>query len=785
MDKKYNPAEIEPKWQEVWEREKLYQTPDRPEKKKYVLDMFPYPSGAGLHVGHIEGYTGTDIISRFLRMNGHGVLHPMGWDAFGLPAENYAIKKGIEPNKSTHDNIANFKEQINRAGLSYDWDREIDSSSPNYYKYTQWIFIQLFKNGLAYKKKAPANWCPKDETVLANEQVIDGKCERCGSEVIQKDLEQWFFKITDYADRLIDGLMYIDWPKSTKMQQENWIGRKEGANIKFGDISVFTTRPDTIFGATALVLAPEHEVSKKLALENKKVSDYISSVKNETQIQRESLNKEKTGIDTGLKVVNPANGEEIAVWISDYVLSGTGTGAIMAVPYLDERDRQFALKFNLPIKEIEVDPSIFGKLVEKGVASKQVNYHLRDWLVSRQRYWGAPIPMIVCEKCGWQPVPEENLPVLLPTDVDFQPHGESPIARSESFQKDVVCPKCGGSAKREVDTMDTFVDSSWYFWAFTFANKELMRDSKLEKKGAENVFSEFREEIKTWTPVDFYVGGAEHTVLHLMYSRFFWKAFMDFGFFDKSLGEEPFLKLRHPGTVLGEDSRKMSKRWGNVINPTDVANQYGADTLRVYEMFMGPFDATKPWNTKSVAGVHRFLTKIFKLFNESDMEVPATEESNRALNKLISKVTADISELHFNTCVSSMMEFMNFVQEEKNIGKDVWMKFLLVLAPFAPYLTEELYQTMSEKSRGKNEKFESIHKQSWPVIDNKYLVDSKAKVAVSINGKTRGVLEIEGGISQEKIVEKAKLDEKICKYLDNTEIKKVVYVPGKILNFVV
>lgn len=711
-----------------------------------MLDMFPYPSGAGLHVGHVEGYTGTDVYSRYMRMKGFEVLHPMGWDAFGLPAENYAIKNKIAPAESTRGNIDNFRRQIKAINMSYDWEREIDSSDPSYYVWTQRVFILLWQQGLAYKKKAPANWCPSCQTVLANEQVVEGRCERCDTEVVQKDLEQWFFKITDYADRLIDGLDQIDWPKSTKLMQKNWIGRKVGAKIKFGEIDVFTTKPETILGATFVVVAPEHEFAKKCAKNNLEVEKYVKLSQKETNFSREK-NIVKTGVFGGESVAHPLTGEKLPVWVADYVLAGTGTGAIMGVPESDERDREFAKAFGLPIKKYE--------LYDKPLGEKMVTYHLRDWLVSRQRYWGAPIPMIYCDKHGWNPVPESQLPVLLPTDVDFKPTGQSPIALSNSFQKDVVCPVCGAQAKREVDTMDTFVDSSWYFLRFC------------DPKNTKQAWSV--AEAAKWMPVDLYVGGAEHTVLHLMYSRFLYKVFYDLKMIDPKGGDEPFIKLRHQGTILGEDSRKMSKRWGNVINPDDIVAKFGADTLRMYEMFMGPFEATKPWSMAGVEGVHRFVGRIERLFDK----VPPISSGVqlRQIDKLVKKVGQDIEEMSFNTAIATMMETLNVMAKSETLAFGVWEKFVLVLAPFAPNLADKLWGKMGKKG--------SVHKQNWPEYDESKARDEKVMVAVQINGRTREVVEEEEGL-EGKVV---KMD-KIRKYIDGKKYK-VIYVPGKVINLVV
>lgn len=731
---KYDHAAVEKKWQEKWEKEGIYKVSKLGSgKKNYILDMFPYPSGATMHVGHLEGYVGTDILARYYRMKGETVFHPMGWDAFGLPAENYAIKTGIHPDKSTHENIKTFKRQLEMSGLSYDWDYEIDTSSPEFYKWTQWLFILLFKRGLAYKKKSPVNWCPKDETVLANEQVIDGKCERCGTTVIQKDLDQWFFKITDYSDRLISGLSGIDWPEDVKIQQKNWIGKSEGRIIEFGikgsvkKIKVFTTRPDTLNSATFLAVASGKDGNLK----------------------------EKTGNFTGEYAINPLNGEELPVWETNYVDASYGTGAIMGVPAYDARDKEFAQKYKIEIIERPFTDKILGE--------KTTHYHLRDWLISRQRYWGCPIPMIYCENCGWQPVADTDLPVLLPIDVDFLPHGVSPIARSKTFQEGVTCPKCGKSARREVDTMDTYVDSSWYFVRFT--------DPENDKEFAS------REAIKTWMPVDNYVGGG-HVVQHLLFARFLWKVLYDAGFVDKNVGDEPFLRLRAPGWILGPDSRKMSKRWGNVVTPDEIIPKFGADTLRVYEMFMGPFDVMKPWSTSGVEGARRFLDKVWGTFNK----VPAGKSDKEVISKLhqtIKKVTSDIENYKFNTAISTLMELSNMIAD-KGADKGTLINFCLLLAPFAPHLAEEVWVEILGQPF-------SVHKAKWPEYDDSLIVSDMVNIIIQINGKVRSQLTLNTQLAtDEQGVRKLALeDEKTVKWLGGKDIKKVVFVAGRLINFVV
>lgn len=740
----YNHNIIESKWQEEWANKSIYNLTEidsENKKKRYVLDMFPYPSGATMHVGHLEGYVGSDILSRYLRMNGYAVIHPMGWDAFGLPAENYAIKTGIHPDKSTHENIKTFKRQLETSGMSYDWTREIDTSSPEFYKWTQWLFILMFKNGLAYKKKSPVNWCPKDETVLANEQVVDGKCERCDTPVIQKELDQWFFKITAYSDRLISGLGNIDWLDEVKRQQINWIGKSNGMNLKIGEWEVFTTRPDTLKGATFLAVAPNHPKLKK-------VYEFDSDI------------KEKQGEFTGEYVKNPLTGFDMPVWAVNYVDKNYGTGAIMGVPYLDERDKEFATKYHLDIVETIPDEMIPKNAENEGWGKWVTNYHLRDWLISRQRYWGSPIPMIYCEDDGWQPVPDTDLPVLLPLDVDFLPHGESPIATSKTFQKDVKCPKCGKAGRREVDTMDTYVDSSWYFLRFCDPNNK----------------KEFASKDKI-IPVDDYIGGG-HVVQHLLFARFFWKVLYDQGLIDKSVGDEPFLKLRAPGWILGPDSRKMSKRWGNVITPDDIIPKFGADTLRVYEMFMGPFDVMKPWSTSGVEGASRFLNRVWRMYQEQPKE-KASSEVLVKLHQTIKKVGEDIENYKFNTAISALMELVNVISEH-GADKVVLKTLALLLAPFAPHMTEELWVEHLGMPF-------SIHKASWPSYEAKYIVQNEANIVIQVNGKVRGQITVKSEEASEKskVEELAKNDVNVSKWLKDGAIKNVIFVPGKIINFVV
>lgn len=775
MENEYKPVSFEAAWTKKWAQQGLYRTPEGIADKQnmYILDMFPYPSGAGLHVGHIEGETATDILSRFMRMRGYCVLHPMGWDSFGLPAENFAIKSGVHPHETTEKAIKTFKQQMDRMGFSYDWDRELGAHREDYYRWTQWLFIFLYNKGLAYRAKAPVNWCPSCQTVLANEQVEEGKCERCGTEVIQKEMEQWFFKITDYAQRLLDDLQKLDWPESTKLGQKNWIGRSEGMIIPFvvanskETIEVFTTRPDTIFGTTYVVLAPEHPLVSKISSDEQKeeIQHYQQVTAHKSSLQRSSLEKQKSGVYTGASAINPANNEKIPIWIADHVLMTYGTGAIMAVPAYDERDRQFAEKYELPINEIELTKSkeeMTAWLVQKKIGKKSVQFKLRDWLVSRQRYWGAPIPMIQCQKCGWQPVADKDLPVTLPTDVDFKPTGKSPIAYSKTFQSGVKCPQCGSSeARREVDTMDTFVDSSWYFFRFADPHNKTEFASK--------------EALKKWLPVTTYVGGAEHTVLHLLYARFITKALHDAGYL---AFDEPFTQLRHQGIVMGPDHRRMSKRWGNIINPDDEVDKYGADTVRLYEMFMGPLKDTKAWNTEGIQGIHRFLKRVWKLAEKVGGTVPQAvhQEQQKILHKTILYAQEAIPKMMFNTTLSKYMELINSISKEDTIEVDTWNTFLTILSPFAPFMTEELWARQGHT--------ESIHKNTWPRLQKKLLEESTITLPVQVNGKIRGTITISVKDEEKEVISRAMQVPSVSKYLDGKQIVKTIYIKGKILTFV-
>ncbi len=943
---KYDHTTIEKKWQKRWEESGAFAAPQNPrDKKLYVLDMFPYPSGAGLHVGHVEGYTATDIYSRFKRMQGYSVLHPMGWDAFGLPAENYAIKTGIPPAQTTEAAIATFRQQIKDIGLSYDWSREIGAHTPEYYKWTQWFFLLLYKNGLAYKKKALVNWDPVDQTVLANEQVLqDGTAERSGAVVEKKELEQWFFKITDFADALVDDLEKVDWPESTKINQRNWIGRSEGAEIDFAivghpmsNIRVFTTRPDTLYGATYLVLAPEHPWvtlacdEQHTILENKdEVKKYIAEVKNRTDIERTAEGKEKTGVELkGVKAINPATKEEMPIWVADFVLGHYGTGAIFADAH-DQRDWDFAKKYNIPLKEtlepFYVQDTEPGKLkggmsydhrdaiiaavkhwsedkyialkwkqvawttfvtggIEEGQTAeeaarmeireetgytnlelvsdfgkvhglfyhvaKQVNrfahsqallfkltddsqepvsadeqakhqvvwltaaeleqqltagthqhtlrwvlgtqgaytskgilkdsgeftgldsdeaipkitakfgtlvkkYRLRDWLISRQRYWGAPIPVVYDPGGVAHPVPEEHLPWMLPTDVEFRPTGTSPLGQSKELLERTE-KIFGKGWKPEIDTMDTFVCSSWYYFRFA------------DPHNAAEFAS--HQAIKKWLPVDLYVGGAEHTVLHLMYARFFTKVLQKLGYIEFG---EPFLKLRHQGTILAEDGSKMSKSKGNVINPDEVVERWGADSLRLYEMFMGPLEAQKPWNTNNILGVRRFLERVW-LLQEKVVEVSATPETEMLLNQTIKKITGDIEALKMNTAVSALMILSNHLAELEKVPRLAYVVLLQLLAPFAPHIVYELLEIVGWQG----------DTLTWPVADESKIVANLVVVAVQVNGKLRSSIELGIGVTKEEALALARAEPAVANYLAQWGEVKAVYVPGKIINFVV
>jgi leucyl-tRNA synthetase len=812
--KKYQPKEFEQKWVQKWAKDEVYKTDETGSKpKQYILDMFPYPSGLGLHVGHVEGYTGTDIYARFMRMNGYRVLHPMGWDAFGLPAENYAVKTNVHPKITTDNAIKTFIEQINATGLSYDWERELGTHRSDYYKWTQWLFLLLYKKGLAYRKEALVNWDPVDQTVLANEQVLpDGTAERSGAKVEQRKLTQWFFKITDYAERLLQDLDKLDWPESTKAGQRNWIGKSEGmlftAPVKDMNLKIqtFSAHFEAFTADTFVVIAPDHKLLPELikGLPNEKeLHKEIQKMIEEQKLTRNQDIKELKGIFTGRYIIDPVGNGELPIWVANYALSDYGTGIVKCSAH-DERDFKFAKKYDIKmkatlipfdkelaekVKKLEVCFSDFSKgyLIEpvgyesksarqmrpeiikyleaNKLATKKISYKLRDWLISRQRFWGAPIPVVYDKEGKAHPVNIDELPVVLPMDVEFKPTGVSPLRDHKEFQK-VDESKYGKSAYREADTMDTFVDSSWYFLRFTDVNNDHEFASK--------------EQMNKWGPVDLYMGGAEHTVLHLLYARFFTKVLFDEGYINF---DEPFMKLRHQGTILGEDSRKMSKRWGNVINPTDVIAEYGADTLRMYEMFMGPVDAMKAWNTKNIQGLYRFLQRVWGIYhNPTLIDQKQSSEDQKSvigLYKLIDKVSQDIPEMKFNTSIAAMMEFLNIWEKSPSgLTKDNAKKFLQVLAPFAPFMTEEIWhEIVGEK--------ESIHLSSWPKVDKSLLVENEITIPVQVNGKVRGTVTVPADKADQKTVEELAVKlEKVKPYLEGNEYT-VIYVKGKIMSFIV
>lgn len=809
-------AQVEKKWQEKWEKTQLYKTDmNKVDKKLYCLVMFIYPSGDRLHIGHWYNYGPTDTWARFKRMQGYNVFEPMGYDAFGLPAENYAIKHGIHPAVSTAQNIEYIRKQLKAIGAMYDWSKEIDTSDPKYYKWTQWFFLLLYKNGLAYRKKAPVNWCPSCQTVLANEQVKEGRCERCDSEVTRRDLEQWFFKITDYAEKLLEGHNRIDWPEKTITMQKNWIGRSEGAKIFFNvdgmdeKIEVFTTRPDTLWGVTYMVLAPEHPLVEKLTTPQQKnaVDDYIEFARKQSDIQRTSTEKEKTGVFTGAYAINPVNGEKVPIWIADYVLITYGTGAVMAVPGHDSRDFEFATKYNLPIREVispdgkahekltqaYVDPGIMinsgefsgtpseegiKKVIEyleqKGYGGYAVNYKLRDWLISRQRYWGAPIPIIYCPDCGEVPVPEDQLPVLLPEKVEFKGSGESPLTTNADFVN-TTCPKCGKAARREVDTMDTFVCSSWYY--LRFPNPDI------------DTYPFDKELVKKWLPVDQYVGGAEHATMHLIYARFFTKVLYDLGLIDF---DEPFMRLVHQGTITNKGA-KMSKSRGNVVNPDVFVERYGSDTFRMYMMFMGSYEEGGDWSDEGITGIHRFLNRVWRLIDllkenkASGNEKERSKELERIRHYTIKMVTTDLERFHFNTAISRIMELVNAMylyiqdvaQESQNreVLEAAKETLILLLAPFAPHFAEECWEKIGKPY--------SIFNQPWPEWDEEKTKKETTPIAVQINGKLRATIEIERDAEDEVVIESALADEKIRKYVEGKSIIRKIVVKNRLVNLVV
>lgn len=847
---KYPFETIEPKWQKFWDEQKTFKTTEDQkfpkEKRMYVLDMFPYPSAAGLHVGHPEGYTATDIYCRYLRMNGYNVLHPMGYDAFGLPAENYAIKTGTHPKITTNENIEHFTKQIKSLGFSYDWDRCVSTCEPEYYRWTQWIFLQLYKKGLAYEAKTPINWCPTCMTGLANEEVKDGRCERCGSEVTRKTIRQWILKITDYADRLDKDLDGLDWPESVKLMQHNWIGKSIGAEVTFpvaskeglptdNSLTVYTTRCDTLFGATYMVVSPEHKIVPLITTEEQKkaVDAYIESAAKKSDLERTDLNKDKTGVFSGSYAINPVNKKLIPIWIADYVLISYGTGAIMAVPAHDTRDWEFAKKFNLPIIEVlkgngnvqeaawtedgthvnsgfldgldkkSAIEKMLSFLEENKIGRKAVNYKLRDWVFSRQRYWGEPIPLVHCENCGIVPVPEDELPLMLPDVKSYQPTGtgESPLAAIESWVN-CKCPKCSKDAKRETNTMPQWGGSCWYYLRY------LDPHNKKEFCSA--------EKEKYWMPVDLYIGGAEHAVLHLLYARFWHKVLYDAGLVST---KEPFSRLVNQGMItsfafqranktivpvdeaeqrddgnfyekstgekLEQIVAKMSKSLKNVVNPDDEIKAYGADSVRMYEMFMGPLTMSKPWATQGIVGIHRFLEKVWaaseKNMDDTDIFGKLDDEklisARKTFVQTIKKVTNDTASLNFNTAISQMMIFMNEISKLDFIPRAMWSDFVKALSPYAPHLGEELWQKLGNKT--------SIAYEPWPTVNDEFAFDDEKTIVVMVNGKLRGKFKAKAGTSDEILKENALNDDGVKKFTDGKEIVKCIVVKDKLVNFVV
>jgi len=835
---KYPFQEIETKWQAYWEKHQSFAVTEDEnvpaDKRVYVLDMFPYPSGAGLHVGHPEGYTATDIYCRFLRMNGYNVLHPMGFDSFGLPAENYAIKTGTHPRATTEKNIENFRKQIKSLGFSYDWNREVSTHSSDYYRWTQWIFLQLFKKGLAYESHTPINWCDQCKTGLANEEVKEGKCERCGTTVVRKNIRQWVLKITEYADKLLSDLDSVDWPESVKSMQRNWIGRSEGASVLFPvdgldeQLEVYTTRADTLFGATYMVVAPEHPLVAKLTTESQKeaVEAYLEASARKSDLERTDLAKDKSGVFSGSYAINPVNNKKIPIWIADYVLISYGTGAIMAVPAHDTRDWEFAKKFNLPIIEVlksEVDvqqeawtedgihvnssfldglnkddaiAAMLAWLEEQKLGKKAINYKLRDWIFSRQRYWGEPIPLVHCPTCGTVAVPEEELPLLLPEVTSYEPSGtgESPLAKIDSWVN-TTCPVCGGKAKRETNTMPQWAGSCWYYLRY------------LDPNNTKEFVSKEKEQY--WMPVDLYVGGAEHAVLHLLYARFWHKVLFDLGVVSTS---EPFKRLVNQGMITsyayqrkdkslvptdmveetstdvfvekatGEQLErvvaKMSKSLKNVINPDEIITEYGADSMRMYEMFMGPLEVSKPWATTGLIGVYRFLDRIWRLYDERPItDEPLVDELERTLHKTIKKVTNDTNTLNFNTAISQMMVLVNELYKIDNFPREVAETLVKLLSPYVPHLAEELWERLGHTG--------SLGTVAWPEYQEELTFDTQIEMVFQVNGKVRSKATVAKGITKENALALAKEDEKMQSWLAGKTIVKEIVVPDKLVNIVV
>ena len=803
MERVYNPKEIEQKWQKIWDDEKAFAASDDYSKPKYyALVEFPYPSGQGLHVGHPRPYTALDIVARKRRMEGYNVLYPMGWDAFGLPTENYAIKNHIHPKIVTKNNVHRFKEQLHSLGYSFDWDREINTTDPEYYKWTQWIFLKLFKAGLAYKAEMPINWCTSCKVGLANEAVVNGHCERCGAEVIRKVKSQWMLKITEYADKLLEGLDHVDYIERVKVSQKNWIGRSTGAEVDFpiagkeDKLRIYTTRPDTLFGVTYMVISPEHPYIEKFASEIKNLDEvkaYQEQAARKSDFERSELAKEKTGVKIdGLTAVNPVNGKEIPIWVSDYVLMSYGTGAIMAVPAHDERDWEFAKKFNMPIIQVvessegpvDVNEAAFvdvatGKLVNSGflngmevaeakkaiieylekenIGTQKTNYKLRDWVFSRQRYWGEPIPIVHCDKCGYVPLPEDQLPLELPDVESYMPtdNGESPLAAMRSWVE-TTCPCCGGPAERETDTMPQWAGSSWYFLRYT------------DPHNTEALASP--EALKYWMPVDWYNGGMEHTTLHLLYSRF-WHRFL----YDEKVVPcpEPYQKRTSHGMILGENGEKMSKSRGNVVNPDDIVNEFGADTLRTYEMFIGAFELSAAWSNEGVKGCRRFLERVWKLQEIVTDEAGYSKELETRMHQTIKKVSSDFETLKYNTAIAAMMSLINDFYKAGKVTRDEFKTLLILLNPVAPHMTEELWQIMNYGGR--------LYQTSWPTYEEAKTVESEVEIAVQVNGKVRATIKIAADISKEDAIAagKAAVADKLT-----GQIVKEIYVPGRLVNIV-
>jgi leucyl-tRNA synthetase len=837
---KYPFTEIEKKWQQRWEADKSYRVVEDPsipkEKRAYVLDMFPYPSGAGLHAGHVENYTITDMYSRYLRMRGYNVLHPMGFDAFGLPAENYAIKMGTHPSVTTRQNVDNFRKQIKAMGFLYDWDREISTTDAEYYQWTQWIFLQLYKRGLAYESDKPINWCPSCKTGLANEEVIDGECERCHSKVTRKKLRQWVLKITAYADRLLTDIDKVDWPEPIKQMQRNWIGRSEGASVRFalageshgaeagasagthaGEsdagnfIEVFTTRPDTLFGATYMVLAPEHPLVEKITnnVQRPAVEAYIETAARKSDLERTDLAKDKTGVFTGAYAINPVNGKRIPIWISDYVLISYGTGAIMAVPAHDERDWEFAKKFGLPIIQVvaasgspearagssEAEPlecteadgvainsggfngmpttttkkAMTAWLEEKGIGKLAINYKLRDWLFSRQRYWGEPMPLVHCERCGVVPLPESDLPLLLPDVKSYEPSGtgESPLATIADWVN-TSCPKCGGPARRETNTMPQWAGSCWYYMRY------------LDPKNGKAFAS--RPSIDYWMPVDLYVGGTEHAVLHLLYARFWHKVLFDLGVVNT---DEPFQRLVNQGQILGSDGQRMSKSRGNTVNPDDYIAQDGADALRVMIMFMGPIEAEKPWSTAGLTGVVRFLERCWALGEKPVTEGPGEGAVLKLLHKTIKKVTHDTGTMNYNTAISQMMVYSAELARLESLPRGLWEPLVLMLFPYAPHLAEELWEKLGHKEGLAGRPAFGQPSAAWPGYDEALCLDEEKEIVVQVNGKIKERFSAATGTSEDDLKARALALPKVREGTEGGQIVKVIAIKDKLVNIVV